>query len=1119
MKNKQRKVLWLLFFVPFCLGTISLNAQTISKAFRHETLKNVLREVEQQTKMSVIYKVDEVNENKDISATFKKTPLKEVLSKVLDDNLEYEIQNKMIIIHKRIPSAKRLSNPNNQNNKKLIKGKVVDEKGEPIIGANVVAKGNKSGSVTDMNGEFEFDASGSNTFIVSYIGYKNLQIPITKKQYYSITMVEDSKLLNEVVVVGYGTVYRKSVVGAVDQVKSSTLENRPVANVTQALQGASPNLIVQQRSFNPNDATMNLNIRGISTTNSNSPLIVIDGLVSDDSSLDKLNPMDIDNISILKDAGTAAIYGSRSANGVILVTTKKGKKNERTTVRVNSMMGWEKPHFLFSPVAGYQNATLKNLALTNSGMNPIFTPEQIRNLAAHQSEEDWFYYQIFRTALQQNHNISVSGGSDKTTYMVSVGYYNQESNYVGNKNFGIQRYNIRSNITTEVGRFKFTTLMAYTRNNSLSTTGSSLEIDASRIPPYYYYKMKTSDGRYLLNDVLSEFNPLGSLEAGGTNKYRNNDFTANVSAELQIIDGLKLKGVLGANVTGDHRYSRHLRVPYYSNEGDTTPARYANETRETSDWNYDAYLINSQILLDYNKTFGKHNFTGLLGATNESFTSTANEINLKYSNIDLGTSASDDAQIVVGGGSSVTPENTLRTSITSILGRLGYSYADKYYAEFDFRYDGSSKFASGYRWGFFPSLSLGWRASEESFMENYKDHVGDLKLRGSYGVLGNQTIGAYDRFTTYDMYTNTYAYNNKTVTGAGFTLGKENLTWEKTRILNLGLDANFLNNNLNVTFDYFYKRTVDILMTPVVPSVFGTTQAMDNIGEMSNKGWELSINYRLKTGQFIHNFTANIGDSFNKVEKFPEKEQITSMEELYKLIRVGVPLGSYYGYKTAGFFKNYEDIEASAIPVGGTVQPGDLKFVDRNKDGIIDSKDRFILGNGFPRYTFGFTYNLNWKNFDLSIFGQGVGKRSMMLRGELIEPFHQNYSYVIYKHQLDYWTPTHTDARWPRLSAAGSTSNSNNFRNGSDLYILNGSYLRIKDITLGYTLPKEWIKKIGMEKLRVYITGQNLFTFSHNSFIDPESSEFNSQMDTSGANSGRNYPTLKYYGFGLDVEF
>jgi TonB-linked SusC/RagA family outer membrane protein len=1009
-----------------------------------------------------------------------------------------------------------------QTKNTLVKGTVKDVSGEPLIGVSVSVKGKSGiGTITDINGNFSIQCGANDILVFSYIGYATLEFPVNGKSSLSISMKEDTKVLDEVIVVGYGTTTRKSAVGAVDQVKADMIENRPVANMTQALQGAAPNVIIQQRNHNPNDNKTNFNIRGISTLNDNSPLFVIDGLVADGESFNKLNPMDIENISILKDAGTAAIYGSRSSNGVVVVTTKKGKKNQRPVVRLSGMIGWENPDILFSPVAGYQNATLRNLAETNAGNAPKYTPDQIRDLAAHQNEESWFFDQIMRTAMQQNYNLSVSGGSEHSTYMISMGYYDQESNYVGNDSFGVQRYNFRTSLSTELGRFKLTGILAYARNNSVSTTGGSLEVDAARTPTYYYYKMKSADGRYLLNDILSEFNPLGQLEAGGRNKYRNNYINTNVSAEMKIIDGLKLKGVFGADIMNDTRFTRNHAVAYYSSEEATEPRPIKKENNKTSNWNSNAYLINTQLLLDYNKTFGKHTVNGLVGLTNESYTQSSNEIEKKYVDPDLGI-ATDETTSEPGnitGKTSVDGSN--RTSITSFLGRAGYSYADRYYAEFSFRYDGASKFHKDYRWGFFPSVSLGWRPTEESFMEFYKEKIGDLKLRASYGVLGSQAIGTYDRFTVYDVYDNSYAYNNKTVSGAGFKLGLENLTWEKTQTFNIGVDASFLQNSLTVTFDYFHKRTNDILMKPLISSVFGTEMPMANIGKMQNQGWDLSVNYRLKTGAFTHNFNFNLGDSWNKVLEFPGDEQITQVEELSRIIRVGVPLNSYYGYKMAGFFQSYDEIEASAIPVGAKVQPGDIKFVDRNDDGIIDSKDKFILGNAFPRYTFGFTYGLNWKGIDFSMFWQGVGKRDMMLRGELIEPYHANYSYTIYKHQLDFWTPTNTEARWPRLAAPGSDSNRNNYGNGngSDLFLLDGKYLRLKNLTIGYTLPKEWTKHLGMQKARLYINGQNLLTFSNNSFIDPESSEFDSKMSTSGANSGRSYPTLRYFGFGVDIEF
>jgi TonB-linked SusC/RagA family outer membrane protein len=448
---------------------------------------------------------------------------------------------------------------------------------------------------------------------------------------------------------------------------------------------------------------------------------------------------------------------------------------------------------------------------------------------------------------------------------------------------------------------------------------------------------------------------------------------------------------------------------------------------------------------------------------------------------------------------------------------------DKYYGEFTFRYDGSSKFNKDHRWGFFPSVSAGWRLSEESFMDFYKSKIGDLKVRGSYGILGNQNVDNYSFYTTFTMYPNATGFNNSSVPGTGYGYGNPLLTWEKSANFNIGLDASFLSNKLFVSLDYFNKVTSDILLDPVVSSVFGSTAPKQNNGEMKNQGWEATISYRAKTGAFNHNFSLNVADSKNEVTDFGGKERIDQNDQLYKLIREGEALGSYYGYKTDGFFQSYEEIANSSLPIGTTVQPGDVKYIDTNKDGVIDDKDRVVLGNAFPRYTFGFTYDLSWKGFDFNMIIQGVGKRSMYIRGELIEPFHAGYSQVIYQHQLDFWTPTNPDAKWPRLVAPGSASSNNNWgKAGTDIYLLDAAYLRLKNIQVGYTLPKQLTTKFGVQKLRVSLNAQNLLTLSKNSFIDPESSEFGNNMggiSGVGANSARNYPTLIYYGIGLDLEF
>lgn len=1078
------------------------------------TIADVFKRIEHQSNYKFYYSNDIVPVDKFISINVINAPINEVMLKVLEGtNLHWKVLNKNRIVI----SPVSVNDSVNTLNIIPITGIIRNEKGEPLEGISIIIKGTTTGIITSSTGQFTINAPANAVLEISGIGYETTEYRINGNDDITIVLKAIDTRMDEVVVIGYGTTTRREVTGAVDQIKSSQITDRPVANLTQALQGAAPSLNIQQRSMNPNDNTMNINIRGISTMNSNSPLIVIDGLVSDNASLNKLNPSDIESISVLKDAGTSAIYGSRSANGVLLITTKKGRKNQRPIFRVNAQFGVEDPDVLFRPVMGYQNATLKNLALTNVGSSPEFTPEEIRDLYDHRSEEKWYYDQILKTALQQNYSASVSGGSANTTYLFSGGYYDQQSNFVGN-NFGISRFNLRSNITTEYGRFKFTSILAYTRNNTNATTASNAIINSTRIPPYYYYKMQADNGKYLVNNALTDQNPLAELREGGYEKYDNDYFNVNLGVDMKIVEGLKLRGVFGADMYADHRFIRRIQVPLYSSEDATTPLVYVNSTRNTEDYNNKSYLLNYQLLLDYNKIFGRHHVTGLLGATNESYTRRANEIKWKYTDPILGTPTTGSE---LATDSYNTPSATTETSISSVLGRAGYNYDEKYYADFSFRYDGSSKFAKNNRWGFFPSASLGWRVSEEPFMKSYKEKIGDLKFRGSYGVLGNQDIDAYQYLTVYSATTNTYGFNNTSVSGAAFTYGNKDLRWETTHTINVGMDATFLKNALLFTIEYFHKTTKDILITPEIPTVFGTTLSKTNAGEMENQGWELTLDYHFRTGNVEHNVIGNVGDSWNKVTKFEGDEQISTNDNISKIIRVGLPFNAYYGYKMAGYFQSMEEIETSALPVGISptdLRPGDVKYIDRNNDGIIDSKDRYVLGNAFPRYTFGLTYNLSFKGFDFSMFWQGVGKRDMMVRGELVEPFHENYSYVIYKHQLDFWTPTNTDAQWPRLTATGSTSRKNNFQMGSDLFKFDGSYARLKNIQIGYTIPGAFSKKLGVQKIHVYLNAQNILTLSANSWVDPESSEFDSNM-SGAANSARNYPTLKYYGGGLNVEF
>jgi len=1111
------RLTFLFLFAGLMQVSASLYSQStkLNLDFRNTRVVDVLEAIENQSEFRFAYSAEYIDMNRKVDVDVKGKSIEQTLSVIFGGtDVKYSINDRHIMLFQSEMQQ------NSTQQKKSVSGKVTDSSGIPLPGVSIVIKGTTNGTVSDGNGNYSLSNISENTSLLfSFIGMKTQEKFIGNKTQIDVTLEEDNIGVEEVVVVGYGTQQKKNLTGSVDQISASLIEDRPVGNAMQALQGAAANLTIQQKSMNPNDNSMNINIRGISTMNNNDPLIVIDGMITEMESLNELNPADIDNVSVLKDAGSAAIYGSRSSNGVILVTTKKGTKSGTPTVKFSSMVGVQDPHVLFSPVMGFENALLKNQALINGGSSPVYSPEQIRNFQKN-GEGEWFLDGIMKSAVQQNYNTSISGGNETSTYMISAGYYDQGSNFVGD--FGVKRYNFRTNLVSEYGKLKISALMAYnrTKQNAPNASSGVLIVDGSRIPNYYNYKMKADNGHYLINDVLSEFNPLGLLEAGGYQKKDDDNFLGSLNADLKLAKGLTAKGIIGLDLSANHRFIRSLEVPFYASETATVPNSFANSTRNTEDYNEKKYILNTQFLLDYSRTFKDvHQVSGLLGVSNESYTRQANEIKKKYTDRDLGL---PESATEIDPSSYNTPAQTQERSIYSLFGRTGYSYSSKYYGEFSFRYDGSSKFAEAFRWGFFPSVSAGWRLSEENFMTSYKEKFGDLKFRGSYGVLGNQNVDDYSYFTTYSVYTNSYGFNNKAVSGTGFSFGNKELRWEQSANFNLGTDASFFNNKFFVSLDYFNKLTSNILLTPVVPTVFGGAVAKENAGKMKNSGWEATLSYRAKTGDFKHNVSLNIADSKNEVVEFGKHEQIDSNDQMSKIIREGEALGSYYGYKTDGYFKNYEEIANSALPIGATVQPGDVKYKDINNDKVIDEKDRQILGNAFPRYTFGINYELNWKGFDFSMMIQGVGKRDMFLRGELVEPFHSNYSYVIYKHQLDFWTPTNLEARWPRLSSPGSASNTNNYQKGSDIYIFNAAYLRLKNIQLGYTIPKSISSKIGIQKFRVSVNAQNLFTLSNVSFIDPESTEFGSNMGGTGgtgANSGRNYPTLKYYGFGLDVEF
>ncbi|MGF7037608.1 SusC/RagA family TonB-linked outer membrane protein [Mucilaginibacter lappiensis] len=1001
-----------------------------------------------------------------------------------------------------------------------VKGTVTDgASGEKLTGVSVGVKGKQAGTLTDVNGNFSINVDGTETLVFSYIGYESVEVPIGGKTTINVKLTSTNKSLNEVVVIGYGTAKKVSLTGAVDRVSGTqAVEGRPVTGAIQALQGESPNLIIQQKGWSPSGGgSYNINIRGTGTTGNNDPLIVIDGIIGGD--INTLNPNDIDNISVLKDAGSAAIYGSRSANGVILVTTKKGKLGTKPSITYNGIYGTQVPHFTFHPVSAYDNALDKNMSLANSGRPPQYSDQQLADIKA-KGDGDWRLETIMHNAPQTNQNLTISGGSPTSTYLMSFGYFDQR-NYLEksliNGTYGLRRFNFRLNQTATLGNFSTGWNLTYAKIQ-YNEPFNDVVGDALRAP--LTDSFQDAQGRYITGFVTS--NPLDLLRNGGFQYTNNDEINGSFNAAYAITPAFKIRAVFGGTVKANTQLQRQVDLKYY-------PTGESNSSRQTANYNTKSLATNTNLIAEYTKNFGKHSLNVLVGVANESYTSEGNGVRKSLTDSLLGVPTTgtiiDPGSNPGTGGSYNSLTNTTETSLNSYFGRVSYSFANKYFLDGTFRGDASSNFPKNKRWGYFPSVGGSWRLSEEEFMSNYKEKVGDLRVRANYGVLGNQNVSAYQFTSSFNTNANVYAFNNTSTAGATRNLANTDLTWEKAATLDVGADATFFNGQLTVGADYFNKITRDILAPRQdVPTLFGSGFPSYNVSKVQNRGWELKITYATR-GTFAQNFSFSISDAKSKLLAFSygQTENVFQREEFEFVRRVGFPITVYQGYKTNGLYQSQAEVDSYPRFANYTtgLAPGDWKFVDKNNDGKIDAQDKFILGDPFPRYTFGFNYNASFKGFDLTIFIQGVLKRSALIRGELIEPYHfSNYGGTVYDSSSDFWTPQNTDAKYPRLAENGTVANNNDYRTGSDMYLFNAAYGRLKNVQIGYSLPAGLLSKISVKRARVYFTAQNILTISPLKFTDPEGTEFGNNLDnTVGANSPRGYPVPVFYGMGLDMTF
>ncbi|WP_298733234.1 TonB-dependent receptor [uncultured Chitinophaga sp.] len=1110
----------------------------ISLQVKNEHLEQVLEKIEQQTTYVFVYSNDLVKTAQRISLNVKDKQLSEVLPMLLSPlNVSYELIDNKIILRQGSEPATEFQ----QQQEVTINGRVVDNNGEGIPGVNIRLKSISTiGTTTNENGFFTLkvpSGQANGTLVCSSIGYTATEVGINGRTNITVVLESDSKELGEVVVTAYTTQKKAQVTAAISTVATKDITSRPSANMFQALQGLAPNLTIQQNTAEPG-AALTLNIRGVGSLTGNAPLIIIDGVQAGTTGLQNLNPYDVESISVLKDAASSAIYGSQAANGVIYITTKRGKTDQKPSVQYNGMYGLQTPTTLPRQVEAWEYMTLKNEALVNSGKTPQFSSEEIQHWHQRGSEPAMLREMIRKTTPQQNHSVSVTGGGKSSSYLLSLGYVNQ-GNMLQNKwlpadqDFYYKRYNARANIGIDVSQYvKVAANLAYTKSyfRTLPFDMGITMRDAMRVPRIY--PVKDSLGNWVVPSLTSN-SVFAQLAEGGYKLNEVDNLMGGLDVTITPVKNFRLNfnasGVYNIN-TETRRFNKFSYAPYYTT---ANPPQF-NELlqSERKDLNTNVYAT-----AEYENTFfKKHYVKAQVGARSDAINE---DYGLRAERIGM-TNLDDDWSI--GGGYRPKPDGTfdygsldnyneIRNpnlfALNSLFGRVNYVYDNKYLAEFTWRYDGSSKLAPGHRWQFFPAFSLGWRVTDEDFMQYVKDNIGNFKFRFSWGRVGNSNIGGFNYLSRVYLNQGYYSFNNAPVTGAVYSTYNDLLQWEISTMTNYGVDADFFNGKLTASFDYFNKNTTGIYLFQTVPGTAGVTtdqekSPLENVGTVNNKGWELALTYRTNTGPVSHSFGFNLSDNLNKVIKFGQ-ESIRGSDYTF-IIREGFPIASYFGYRSNGLYQNLDDIKnAPKVPFAYNqqVMPGDIRYIDRNGDGVIDADDRYVFGNPFPRYTFGFTYNVAWHGFDLSMFWQGVGKRSQFLRGDIVEAFHNNEDHAFVQH-LDRWTPTNPGASYPRLTIG--TANANNFAY-SDYWMFDTKYLRLKNLQVGYTLPRSITGKVNMESLRIYFTSQNLITIMPKRFrelgVDPEFTQYDDKLNNASYNpiAGRNYPNAATYAIGLDVKF
>lgn len=1008
---------------------------------------------------------------------------------------------------------------------KRVNGKVVDKIGEPIIGANIVVLDGSSGVITDIDGNFSIDVPNNAKLKVSFIGYISQILDVTYKSTLNVVLIEDSQKIDEVVVVGYGTQKKVSLTGAVEAVSNDIIESRPITNLTAGLQGTMAGVTIQRTNGQPGAEGYNIQIRGASSVNGSNPLILIDGIEGD---MNLINPNDVESISVLKDVSTAAIYGSRSAGGVILVTTKQGKKNNSFKINYQGSIAFDTPTTLPefpSAVDDYKMRVEAGYQKWGGSRTP--DPVYIQkledpNIIALDDNKDgyWEYYantdwidECFKKwTTTQSHNLSISGGGQKTNFYASFGFYGQDGilRYGPDKN---NRYNVRLNLNSEIKKwFSIEAKLSYDQNVVSRTNmdaSANLFHQLYEIPPTY--PVYNPDGKYA--GMGGWRNPIAMMKEGGEDRSRNDMLTGNISLIFEPIQDLKIRLIGGAKYGYTDRTQEYRTIDWWGVNEIVGKYQPQNQIKESPSF---SIYTTSQLVVDYVKSFNdSHNISLMTGLSQEY----SRYKGLEAIAYDMPTN--DSFALSLGNPSTKANDSSYsQYGIISYFARANYDFQNKYLLGASVRVDGSSRFAKGNRWAAFPSVSVGWRVAEEHFMDDF-EFIDDLKLRASWGQVGNQaglsdfeylailSHGGYIPFNSNEK--GKWVFQN--------TLVSNDRTWERISSTNIGIDLAFLSNRLTFTADYYYKLNNSMFVDVNIPSAIGIGVPKFNGAELEIKGWEISVGWKDRIKDFGYFVNFNLADNTNKVLKY---ESSSTISLGYNRIIEGRPMNEYWGYVTDGYYQNEGELKGSALLEGyeGDVGVGDIRYKDLDGDGKISSTgdgkkykgDLVSLGTSDPRYTYGINLGFDYKGFDFSIFFQGVGKRTLFPDRDAFMPLAETWSKPL-AIALDHWTEDNRNAAFPRLSY-------NAWHNyvRSDKWAKDGSYIRLKNLQVGYTIPRSLCNKIGIESLRIYFSGQNLW--EHTKFWkdwDPEI-EFGTGGFTVDSSS-RTYPFSRTLSGGINLTF